>query len=361
MDVNLICPINTLGYGVAATNILKGLVRQDCNVALWPIGRMEASSRDANTIKEALDKTYTYNCKAPSVRIYHQNDLALRAGRGKSIGFPIFELDKFTEIELNHLRSVDALCVCSVWAKSIIAKYSDMPPVHVVPLGVDMSIFHPHATPANFENPTNDTIFLNVGKWEVRKGHHVLCEAFSKAFTPSDNVQLFLNTANPFNTPEESQRWVDTFKTSPMGEKINIIEQRLDNQWHVAGLMQVADCGVFPALAEGWNLEVLEMMAMGKHVITTNYSGNTEFCNFHNAMLVNVYELEDAYDGKWFTGQGQWASYGQSQTEQLVSFMRRVHKDKQEGVLGKNDDGITTAEKFNWNHSAQQLIGALNG
>ncbi len=359
MDVNLNAPINQLGYGIASCNILKALIREGNDVALWPVGRIETSARDANTIKECLDRTYTYNCKAPSIRIYHQNDLALRAGRGKAIGFPIFELDRFTDIELNHLRSVDELFVCSTWAKGIINQYPDMPPTHVIPLGVDGSIFHPDATPATFENPTSDTIFINIGKWEVRKGHHILCEAFSKAFTPNDNVQLFLNTCNPFNTPEESQRWVDSYKTSPMGERINIIEHRLDNQWHVAGLMMIADCGVFPALAEGWNLEVLEMMACGKHVITTNYSGNTEFCNTKNSLLIPVDTMEDAYDGKWFSGQGQWAAYGTKQMEMLIGYMQGIHKLKQEGALGKNTEGIKTAERFTWNNSAKHIIRAL--
>ena len=68
--------------------------------------------------------------------------------------------------------------------------------------------------------------------------------------------------------------------------------------------MSQTDCGVFPARAEGWNLELLEMMSCGKNVIATNYSSHTEFCNSENCMLVETTELEDAHDGKWFRGQG---------------------------------------------------------
>jgi hypothetical protein len=40
-------------------------------------------------------------------------------------------------------------------------------------------------------------VFLNVGKWEYRKGHDVLLEAFNKAFEPTDNVRLVMNCHNP--------------------------------------------------------------------------------------------------------------------------------------------------------------------
>ena len=48
----------------------------------------------------------------------------------------------------------------------------------------------------------------------------------------------------------------------------------------------MADCGLFPARAEGWNLELLEMMACGKQVIATNYSAHTEFCTKENSILI---------------------------------------------------------------------------
>ena len=74
--------------------------------------------------------------------------------------------------------------------------------------------------------------------------------------------------------------------------------------------MSQADCGVFPAKAEGWNLDLLEMMSCGKSTIATNYSGHTEFCNKENCYLVDLPEMETAEDGKWFRGQGEWGKIG---------------------------------------------------
>ena len=54
---------------------------------------------------------------------------------------------------------------------------------------------------------------------------------------------------------------------------------RVNTSEEVARIMGQVDCGVFPARGEGWNLELLEMMSMGKPVIATNYSGHTQFCD----------------------------------------------------------------------------------
>ena len=130
------------------------------------------------------------------------------------------------------------------------------------------------------------TVFLNVGKWEVRKGHDILAEAFGKAFARKDDVRLVLLTHNPFYSAEESRQWTDAYRNSPLGEKIQVLEDRLPSQRDVAQVMARADCGVFPFRAEGWNLDLAEMMAMGKNVIATDYSAPTEYLTPANARML---------------------------------------------------------------------------
>ena len=77
------------------------------------------------------------------------------------------------------------------------------------------------------------------------------------------------------------------YKGSGLGNKIRMIP-RQKTQNDVYNIMIQTDCGVFPARAEGWNLELLEMMACGKQVIATNYSAHTEFCNPDNCRLINT-------------------------------------------------------------------------
>jgi glycosyltransferase involved in cell wall biosynthesis len=120
--------------------------------------------------------------------------------------------------------------------------------------------------------------------------------------------------------------------------------------------MSQTHCGIFPSRAEGWNLELLEMMACGKHVITTNYSAHTEFCNAENAHLINVENTEVAYDGKWFHGQGNWAKLGEKEKDQFIEAIRKVHNLNKNGTLYVNSNGIEISHQLTWNNSAKEIV-----
>ena len=121
--------------------------------------------------------------------------------------------------------------------------------------------------------------------------------------------------------------------------------------------MSMVDCGLFPSKAEGWNLEALELLACGKHIIITDYSGHTEFCTKENSRLVTIDKKEQAYDGKWFDGKsGEWACIGSDQIDQIIEHMREIHRLKSEGSLGLNEEGVKTARHFSWENTAKKII-----
>jgi len=368
--INLMTPINNLGYGVAGLNILKALQKQT-DVALHIIGQPDVScDEDIAAVKKGLEKAKLFDRRAPCIKIWHQNQMSERIGDGKFIGFPIFELNSFNNVEKHHLNSCDELMVCSKWAKSIAMDqcYYPVPPevldnrIHVVPLGVDTEIFKPQVS------KRDKTIFFNCGKWEKRKGHDVLLECFNRAFRYEDNVELWMMCYNPF-IGQQNQGWEKLYKNSPLGSKIRMIPRQKTHQ-DVYNIMKQTDCGVFPARAEGWNLELLEMMACGKDVIATNYSAHTEFCNKDNSFLIDIDSLEPAHDGVFFTGDhGEWASFNDSAKSQLIEHMRNVHGVKQQYLnswdkqmhdfCSPNRAGIETANKFTWENSAQELLNGL--
>ena len=351
MEINLTAPINDLGYGVAGLNILKGLVRNGCKVSYWPIGQATPRTQeDADVISQCISNAHFFNNEAPSLRLWHQHDMAHHVGHGTKIGFPVFELDKFSELEKHHLNSVDKIIVCSKWAKGVVEKEVPGSHVDVAPLGVDQSIFKPLNKQEN-----KKTIFLNIGKWEIRKGHDILCDAFNRAFSESDDVELWMMNHNPFLDEAQESEWHSLYLQSKLGSKIKILP-RVETHLEVAQVMQQADVGVFPSRAEGWNLEALEMMSMGKDVILTDYSAHTEFANDGNSKLIKIDETEDAYDGIWFHGQGEWASFGDSQIEQLVSHMQKSHAEKNQ----KNEGGILTGKNFSWDNCAHKIMESLS-
>ncbi len=358
MDINVIAPINDLGYGYTGLHIVDELMKLNHKVCLFPIGQPNCHSRHADNIRQTLANSDTFSINAPCIRLWHQHDMSMFVGKHVHIGFPIFELDTFTPKEKHHLRSCDNLFVCSQWGKDTVdcnlGVLQETDFCKVVPLGVDTSVFTPK------KSTRKPTIFLNVGKWEVRKGHDILVDMFNYAFNPSDNVELWMMCHNGFLPPEEQKGWEDRYRNTRLGDKIRFIP-RVDTDAQVAEIMQQADCGVFPSRAEGWNLEALEMMACGKDVIITNYSAHTEFCTNVNSLLVPIDSLEPAFDGKWFFNQGNWAKLTTEHLQLFARHMVSIHNAKQSPTgLSLNAEGVKTANKFTWRNTAETIINHLS-
>lgn len=366
MNINLSCAINKLGYGQVGTNVLSSLVHAGHNVSLFPINphNIEAEEKHHSNIQVAANNALFFDSAAPSLRIFHQWLMAESFGSGPRIGWPIFELDQLTKLEWHHLNSLDKIIVCSQWAYDVLVTNHIRPKIEIVPLGYDPDIFNTNQV----INKSQSTVFINIGKWEIRKGHHIIIEAFNKAFNSNDNVELWMINDNPLRPAEENQKWRDLYLNSKLGQagKIKIIE-RQDTQAQLAYIMRKADFGIFPALAEGWNLEVLELMACGVPSIVTNYSAHTQFCNSKTSMLIDIDETEEAFDGIWFkpggiVNQGNWAKFGQKQEEQTIAHMKLCHQLKQEGdnlITSARDNNILQAKDYTWTKSVNQLVTFL--
>lgn len=360
MDINLIAPICDTGYGTVGLNLLLALERSGHEVCLLPRGQIEVAQEHGEVIQKALGRRDRPNPDAPAITLaqHASPDLLLTTGRGLHCAFIIFELDTFRPDEIHRLRGLDRVLTCSEWGKRVLVENGlNEEQVRVVPLGVDGSLFANPPEPPAREN--GDTIFFSTGKFEFRKGYDFLSVAFSQAFAPDDPVRLVLHAWNPFLGDEYNQTWVDLFQQTPMAARVEILRDRFETQAPLAGLMAQADCGVFLSRAEGWNLGLLEMMALSKPVIATDYSGHTEFLNADNCRLVDVPETEPANDGLAFQGQGNWAKLDLPQAQQAIAHLRTIHEQKQSGQLPPNTAGIETARKFSWDHAAARLVEAV--
>ena len=361
MNINFTSPCNQTGYGYSGLNILLNLDKLGHNVSWWPIGGTQAEQKHHDVLQKCMNNQQSFDSQAPSIRLWHQFDLAQHAGGGFRYNFTFFELDKFRPNEIIHLESGDRLIVSSQWARWIILKETKLSPeeVHMVPLGVDRTIFNDNKNILPMEGTKKPYVFLNVGKLEIRKGHDVLIEAFNEAFEENDNVELWMmwESQHP-NIQKQLPEWKTLVDNSKLAGKIKLLPQ-VGTQQEVAAIMQAADCGVFPAKAEAWNLELLEMMSCGKQIIATNFSGHTEFVNSQNSLLIEIDETEPAFDGVWFHGDvGNWAAFGEHQKEQLITHMR--HFCKAGDQFPENDGGIQTAKDFSWKNSAQKLVEIIS-
>ena len=362
MQLNVKAPICDTGYGIAAKNIIKGLFSdKDVDLCTIPINpNVKVDTHEQPLFSEILKNSQEPHYNGHSLKIWHQNDLMDHVGKGKKIGWPIFELDRLTMQECHHVGYCDEIIVCSEWARQIVIeslynsyKWPHLENiVHTIPLGVDTSVFYHQ--PSQHEA----TRFFNCGKWEVRKGHDVLIKAFERVFNENDNVELYMMCHNPFPqvSNESCQRH---YKSGKLAEKVFFVN-RGGSHIEVANVMRQMDCGVFPARAEGFNMELLESMACGLQVITTNYSAHTEYCTVDNSKLIKIEETETANDGIWFKGQGKWAKIEDEHIDEIAQYMLDIHQKKQNGENIINTAGIQTAKKLSWENTVEKLKDVLS-
>lgn len=352
-NLNINCPIGGTGYGITSYNIVRGLHNLNTNISLFPIGsNLECNNEEDSVLLRNLYKNNeTFDYDAPCLKIWHQHDLASRIGKGHYYSFPFFEIDKLTNKEKHNLNYCDYIFVASEWAKQVLLQNNIHKPIYVAPLGVDTNIFK---IPPKIRVKNNNYIFFHIGKWEKRKSQDFLIECFNRAFINEDDVELWLLPHNPFLNKDEESHWLDLVKNSPLKDKIKIYH-RLPTQYHLAEFIFYGDCGVFLSRAEGWNNEIPECMALDKPIIATNYSAHTEYCNSLNSYLVNIDELEEANDGKWFFGEGKWAKLAQNQMDQTIEHMRYVYHNN----IASNPNGMETAQKYSWNNTCSIIDSTL--
>jgi len=364
-NLNLLCPINNLSYGLVSSNFAFEIWKsKEYNISLFPLNEqtVEAEPYFHPFLKETIGNRQYFDVNADCIKIWHQWDFATSIGRGRRIGFPIFELDSLTKLEVHNLNSLDLVLVCSEWAKQVCISSGVISRIEVVPLGFNPDIFRPHPVITQVPILKEKTIFLNIGKWEIRKGHDELVNYFNKAFTKSDNVELWMCCDNVHLSPEENKEWRDYYLNSSLGEKIKIIP-RQESQHQIAYLINNCLAGIYPTRAEGYNLDAIETIACSKPCIIGNYGGHTEYVNDKTCVLVEPDTLEPAVDSKWFlnngiTNTGNWMSLTLKVEEQFIEGMRFVHNNPDK-VKNMSQQCIKHAENFTWNRVTQQLIKVL--
>lgn len=352
MRINFNGPANPTGYGVASFNILKAMATKH-DISFFPKGQPTVYTQsDHDLLVRLINNQLTYDPYSPTIKIWHQFDLIEHIGRGAYFAYPFFELNTLSALEKIHLNTPDIICVSSNWAKEILQENNINKPINIIPLGVDTDIFN-HTLTVKSNN--EKYIFLNIGKWEVRKGHDILLDIFRKAFPTEMDVELWILASEHTNSYSTESQLVEWKRKYSIDTRVKL-SSGVETQREIANIIANVSCGIFISRAEGWNLELLECMAMNKPVIATNYSAHKEFCTKDNCYLVDIHETEPAHDGKAFIGQGEWAKIGDYQIDQCIEHMRYMYRNR----ITTNTNGLITAQKLSWNNSADILSRCID-
>lgn len=352
--MNCLLPVDCYtGYGISGYNLWREIYHIDNNTTLFPIGAINIENAwDVKNLGNSLNKDH-FKPNNPCFKLWHANDFFTKVyGNGKYGGLSFFEIDKITEIEKASYNLLDIIFMPSEWAKNILEANGIDKKIVVSPMGVDRKVFS-GVIPEDKKNQSK-YIFINIGKFEIRKGHDILVDIFNNAFDEKDDVELWMINHNPFLNKNQMNNWINLYKNSKLSSKIRFFP-RIPDQKTLANIMSYSDCGIFPSRAEGWNNEAIEMMAMNKPIIITNYSAHTQFCNHKNSYLVDIDSTIPAKDDLWFDGTGNWASIEQQQIDQFIGHMRYVYRNN----IRDNINGLQTSIDLSWQNTANIIYSNM--
>ena len=171
--------------------------------------------------------------------------------------------------------------------------------------------------------PDHFTFLFNFHMNSVmeRKNPLGLIRAFKSAFRADEPVTLVLKTMYGNRYSEQ----IKELRQAAEGWSIRIIDQTYSPD-EVLSLMDACDAYVSLHRSEGLGLTMAEAMLMGKPVVATGYSGNLDFMDDSNSLLV-PYELVTL--GREIPPYKAYFEWAEPSTEHAAQWMRRLFDDPQ--------------------------------
>ena len=195
------------------------------------------------------------------------------------------------------IRNPDlCLCVSTKWQAELQEKYQIHAPR--VTNGVNSQRFSPHQDGSETAlkrqlGLAGAPIFLTVGGIEPRKNSLLLLQAFIRVLTQYPQAQLVIaGGATLFDYQAYQEEFFATVLQANVSVGKSLILPGTIPDRQLPALYRLSDAFVFPSIKEGWGLVVLEAMASGIPVITSNIAPFTEFLSDADALLVNPNSVE---------------------------------------------------------------------
>jgi glycosyltransferase involved in cell wall biosynthesis len=348
-------PINSTSLGASAFHILENI---DDDFNLLPIGgNIDISSFEPcpeklkeKIINSANRTNRSHNVNGLSVKLWHPF-ASLERITNKQILYTFHEVDSLTELEVNALNQQEAIIVPCNYNKEVFQKSGIRVPIYVVPLGVDTSIFRPME---KYKNKSGPFTFLMAGKFEARKLHLEILQAFMMVFANNPQVKLRCCITNRFVDMNNIYKLINEriFGGKPPSN-IEFIDW-LPTERHVADFLAHGDCLVSPSRAESFNLPLLQAMSCGTSVITNVEHAHSDYVNKDNAIIVPSSNKSIAKDDVFFrhdgnTNTGNWYNVSPNHIAQAMIDSFKLGRRT-------NEAGIFTSSFLSWKNTAYKIL-----
>lgn len=347
------------GYAEASRNYIGALSTvPGINLSAKSVS-FESFRTNHNKYEELLNKAIANKTK-PDVQIIHltpENYSRLKIPGIKNIGYTVWETSKIPEQWVSMCNGMDEIWVPCDWNVEVFKSSGVTVPVKKVPHAIQIDTLQANKTFFGF--PEDKYLFYSIFQWSARKNPEGLLRAYFSEFTSADNVCLVLKTY-AFNNSSEDKDMIKKeilaikeqmfLKDTPPISLLHGAYSRED----MLAIHQQGSCFVLPHRAEGWGVPHFEAMSFGKPVISTGYSGNLEFMNRNNSVLID-FNLTPV------TGMGRGTYHGKMDwAEPHLDCLRRSMRLAYEGKFDHlAQEAKKVNEKFSWTEVGKLMAKEL--
>jgi glycosyltransferase involved in cell wall biosynthesis len=291
-----------------------------------------------------------------------------------NIGYWPWELAEWPEPWRQLVCLVDEVWVSTKFTANALQPLAPFP-VYIMPMAVDIGEV-PSISRSHFGLPEKAKLFcfsFDLNSSMARKNPQACVDAFRLAFPQNrwwkshnsphgrEAVGLVIKVQPPASSNRE---WEKLKRLAARDDRIHIIESNLPRP-ELLALYKCCDCFVSLHRAEGFGRGLAEALLLGLHLITTNYSGNVDFCKVEEGVVDLVpCEMKPIRKGEYPFADGQsWAEpvvevAAQKMRDFFESGERRAYPEPERFSLEKVGDRYRKRLEALWQESSSKTMTA---
>ncbi|WP_232510204.1 glycosyltransferase [Paenibacillus crassostreae] len=240
-----------------------------------------------------------------------------------NIGYWHWELPDFPDEWQESFSLVDEIWAPSTFVVDSIAMKSPVPVVKI-PHSIEVNI-NEIRDRAYFNLPERTFLFLSMydlKSYQQRKNPQASIKSFQLAFQPDDVSVGLVIKVNSATRP--SQELDELYSLIGNYKNVYLIEKTLSRN-DTNALIFVTDSYISLHRSEGFGLGLAEAMYLGKPVIGTNWSSNTDFMDHSNSCLVDYNLIKLNHNHGPYKAYQHWAD---PDVEHASRYMRKLCEDR---------------------------------
>lgn len=278
-----------------------------------------------------------------------------RIKKSSIIGVWAWETEDFPKEMHNAFKYVDEIWAVSNFVKKAISKHTKKP-VHVFPTPILKPERIEKLDRTEIEIPKDSEYNLFIFDYMSvfnRKNPIGLVFAHIKAFPDCDGPLLVIKSTNGDNDTENREKLRYLVQNR---KDILLIEKYLSRN-QLSALIN--ECSTYISLhrSEGYGLTMAEAMALGKPVIATGYSGNLDFMNNNNSILIPFKMINVGKNSMPYAESSTWADPDLSFAAEKIKRLYYDQKFRESLGLAAQNSVLT---EFNFDRARNFIITRVN-